>query len=518
MKSNLIHTHFFILLLSILFTGGCTKEVEERLNFIVIYTDDMNFDHLGYYNESIITPTIDNLAANGFILNRYYTSAPVCTPSRYGLLTGRYASRSKTLVNRYPTDEPAFLRWNTHIEEGDKTLAHILNEGGYSTGMVGKYHNFDNEMYQTDCSKLDPLSEDGRECLEGNYSAMKGAVKQSSGFQYVESLYANNLHALGLPAELQQHNMDWVTKGALEFIDQNKETPFFLYVATTIPHGPEPLNSIKAGSKITPAGYLDDEITVQPSRDELLKRVTDAGLPENAAVFTWIDDGITAIMKSLEEKGLLKNTIIIFASDHSGEFSGRAKMTNYEGGVHTPAFVWSPGKIESGGESEALVANIDFVPTVLDLAGIEIPDSYVTDGYNLMPLLKGEEESIRESIFLEITYSRGVVTDRWKYITTRFPSDIQSKINETNYDQFNQEGVQVTHDVLSGRMRSRYNAHEIYPGYFDPDQLYDLENDPGEQKNLFQEPAYSDTIDMLEKELTDYLARFPHSFGEFKKD
>jgi len=506
-----------VLFLLLIFFSSCSKQLrQDRPNIILIYTDDMNFDDLGIYNAQVLTPNIDTLANQGMIFNRYYASSPVCTPSRYGVLTGRYASHSSSLLERYDVTDPAFLRWNTHIQEADPTIAHLLSNHGYKTGMVGKYHNLDNEPLQTNCSLLDPKSLEGKQCIQANYNVMVDTVRTLSGFDVVDRLYANNLHALALPKELQHHNMEWVLEGALDFIDQNHNDPFFLYMATTIPHGPPPLASMNASSFITTSGYLQNPPETGIDRESIFRRVKDAGLPESAAVYTWLDDAVGEIVEKLKVTGQYENTMIIFASDHSGAFGGRGKMTNYEGGVNTPAFVWWPGRIKPNSQSEALVANIDLGPSILDAAGVVIPSDYIMDGFSAIPLVTGQTDQIRESVFLEITYSRGIVTDRYKFLATRFPKHIQDKITNDNYDLWNQEGLHATSDTLHGISRSRYNAHELYPAYFDQNQLYDLVQDPGEQTNLAEVEEYRSLVDQFTKELSDYLNRFPHSFGEFK--
>ncbi|GGA72706.1 hypothetical protein GCM10011369_13090 [Neiella marina] len=486
----------------------------QRPNVIMIYTDDMNFkDAAVFGGKEVMTPTIDRLANEGARLDRYYVSSPVCTPSRYNLLTGRYASYSSTLLERYPTSEPAFLRWNTHIEEGENTIAEMFQNSGYVTGFVGKYHNFENEAIQLH-NELDddPRDPEVAARIAKNYQDMKSIIQQLTGFDYMESLYYNNLHAMALPAEMQQHNQEWVTQSALEFIDQNHGKPFYLYMATTTPHGPPPVASMKSDPRITPAGFLDQAPQVQASRDSAFIRVKQAGLPESAAVMLWIDDAIQALLDKLEHHDLLDNTMIIFASDHSGKNGGRGKMTNYEGGVNTPAFVWWPKKI-SPQQVDGLVSSVDIVPTILDATGVSTEQPL--DGQSMLPLLTGQTDQLRDDAYLEITYTRGVVTDRWKYIAVRFPSDIRDDARQ-NPGKYNQEGLTQTTDALAGTLRSRYRAHELHPGYFDFDQLYDLQNDPDERHNLANDPAYADVLAEMKARLKQHVAPLPHAFGEFK--
>ena len=212
--------------------SGCTKE-ERKPNVVIIYTDDHNFEHIGVYGGNVLTPNMDRIANEGALFNRFYVTSPVCTPSRYSLITGRYAVRSKVLQKRQPTDQPAFIRWNTFLSKEDRTSAHLFKEAGYVTGMVGKYHiggEFGyiggNESYD------DPAVKD---TIAAIYRKWQQNVKDVAGFDYVESLYGNNLHIIGVPKSMQYHNMEWITKGAIDFIDQQKDKPFFLYIPSLPP-------------------------------------------------------------------------------------------------------------------------------------------------------------------------------------------------------------------------------------------------------------------------------------------
>ncbi|KPL20140.1 MAG: hypothetical protein AMS23_11535, partial [Bacteroides sp. SM1_62] len=135
MKKIVLILIAWLMLIMICCTGN-----ERKPNVVIIYTDDHNFEHIGVYGGNVLTPSIDRIANGGARFNRFYVSSPVCTPSRYSVITGRYAVRSKVLQKRQPTDQPAFIRWNTFLSKEEKTSAHLFKEAGYATGMVGKYH------------------------------------------------------------------------------------------------------------------------------------------------------------------------------------------------------------------------------------------------------------------------------------------------------------------------------------------------------------------------------------------
>ncbi len=338
-----------------------------------------------------------------------------------------------------------------------------------------------------------------------------------AGFDYVESLYGNNLHIIGVPKSMQYHNMEWITRGAVDFIDRYRDQPFFLYMAPTLPHVPGPLASLKADPRITAAGMLDEPITgVQPSRESVFGRTRAAGIPDENAPMTWLDDGIGAVLQRLEEYGILEHTIVVFASDHQ---SPRAKMTCYEDAANAPAAIMWKGHIPEGVVSDVLVSNIDVVPTLLDLTGVGQPENYLVDGESWREFLGTDsgrsprvpEEAatagpVHESLYLEVVYQRAVVTPEWKYIAVRFPDTTQVKITPENRNQFN----------IEGRMGpDRYHNHTIYPGYHDDDQLYFLPDDPDEQNNLAGYPEYGEQLDRMKIMLGEYTSVLPFAFGEF---
>jgi len=152
-------------------------------------------------------------------------------------------------------------------------------------------------MVLTGCSNK-PASQhpDIQRRIHANYIMLKEMVQKTSGFDFVESAYINNLHTLALPLPMRHHNMEWITAGALDFIEKAGDQPFFLYLATTLPHDSAPVSSMFADPNITPAGLLEETPNVQPGRLEVIEKVKQAGFPEEAAPYTWLDDGIGAVI------------------------------------------------------------------------------------------------------------------------------------------------------------------------------------------------------------------------------
>ncbi len=485
-----------------------------RPNVVLIYTDDHDLSEIGCYGGKVLTPHMDGLARDGTRFTRFYAASAVCSPSRYNALTGRFASRSVSQQKKTPVTGPVNIGWEAGLydERDQRTcLACALKEAGYATGMVGKWHQgFEGPLKKFNQDE-DPAAPKVREKLEDNYARLIRSV-QACGFDYAAALYHGNVGdaAKGakhwLPKPLQVHNMEWVTEGALRFIEENKGRPFFLYMAPTLVHGPSPLKSLAdADPRATPRGYLDKVPEVQPTRADVLRRVREAGLDPKEAGSTWLDDGVGAVLKRLDELGLAKNTLVLLAGDNGNV----AKFTCYDGGARMPFVARWPGVVPAGRVSDALVSNIDFAPTILELCGAKPAAATPCDGQSIALALRGDSGYRRDSLMLEITTERAVVSrDGLKYIAVRYTPEIleQAKAGK-RFNHWCQPLESATHT---------YGADTQYPAYFDDDQLYDLTADPKEQRNLARDPAQAARLEALRAELRAYSQRLPHPFGEFK--
>jgi arylsulfatase A-like enzyme len=266
------------------------------------------------------------------------------------------------------------------------------------------------------------------------------------------------------------------------------------------------VDSLRADPRIAASGYLDEPSSgVQPSRTDVLKRVGEAGLPPRTAGVTWLDDGVGAVLAKLDSMGVADNTLVIMASDNGT----RGKFTCYDAGARMACLMRWPGVIPAGSVCTELVSNVDFAPTLYELAGVTVPPDAVVDGASLVPLLTGEGTYERPYLYLEITHERAIVSrDKFKYIAVRFPRNIQEKVDA---------GMPHTHWGLpmDDKVHHTYNAEKQYPAYFAADQLYNLADDPDEQRNLADNPAYADQVQRLKNLLTQVSQRLPHQFGEF---
>lgn len=472
-------------------------------NILFILTDDQNPDTLGCFGGKVLTPALDNLCRAGVKFTRAYNSSSVCTPSRYTCLTGQYASRCTTarFLKLNPPGRQSNVGFNVQVEPGSWNVARVLRANGYRTGFVGKWHTGAPPLLQipADANLRDPAV--ARQ-LAGNQARLCDYIKQA-GFDYAASVYRGNIDDHKLDA-LKYHNMEWVTKGAVDFLDQAGDQPFFLHLCTTLQHSPPPNQSIAGDPTMTPAGHLPAPLDVQAPRAGIGNRLQAAGIAANMGHATWLDDGIAAVIEKLSKLGKLDNTIVLFFSDNT---TMGGKGTCYDGGARTPCFLWGKGRVPAGVTCDQPVQNIDFVPTIFDFAGVRPPAEMQIDGRSLVPLTANPPPKWRDAVLLEIGHTRAVVTGRWKYIALRYSPEMQRQIDNKTLNR------PAYHMDVSLNLQEL--AVKTHPGYWDADQLYDLQADPHERANLAKDPRHAQTLAELKGRLKELLAGFNRPFGEF---
>ncbi len=421
-----------------------------RPNILLLLCDDLGYADLGCYGTDIIrTPNIDRLARQGVRFTSFYASNSVCTPSRAGLLTGRYSQRSGMSWVLLPENEPIRHRVSknagqlvgrlgfvdlgpnagtTGLPQSEITLAEALKMGGYRTGMVGKWHLGD---YSTN-PDYNPLNH--------GFDFYFGVPHSNDMIPF--PLYRNK-EELEANVEDQAKLTALYTREAIAFIEEDKEKPFFLYFAHTFPH--QPLFATERFRGKSKGGLYGD--TVEE-----------------------IDWSVGRVMDCLERNGLEQNTLVIFTSDNGPWFEGDPggqrgrKGQSYEGGFRVPMIARYPSVIPAGSVCEEPAMNIDFFPTSLALAGVEPPQDRMIDGRNILGLMTGEEQKTPHEAFYfyHVEELEAIRSGKWKYIRNihhyvwPLPVDKETK--------------------LAGRMgKGRLGRWPL---------LYDLEIDPHESYNL----------------------------------
>ncbi len=529
-------------------TGHAEKPETPSLskpNIILIVTDDQKRASFNFLKDGQdengkginLTPTMDKMVSEGILFSNMYASSSVCTPSRFSCLTGTYASRAK---NKGFTDTTkqygqAHIVWNTFILASTPNVGRILQQNGYRTGFVGKDHVMDAPSPVKIPKNADPRDPAVKKVLLESQALSVEMVKEK-GFDFAASIYPGNVEGhQTLPKTLWQHNQDWITQGAVNFLDECKahDKPFFLYMATTIEHGPRQTTSYNDDPLATPAGFLDKPLTVQAFRASISARLEAAGLAEDKGNPLWLDDSLSALLKKLEENGELENTIIFFFNDHGVE---AGKGSCFEGGVHTQSFVWGKG-VKGERVYGGMVENIDFAPTFFELAGVPKEQYAYVDGKSMVTVLEGSEVSMNDSIYCEMGCSRAVIKEGFKYMAVRSPDFLRNmpfadrkeildaRIERQAYNERKPWPVKDPNTPfghvgrLPGGMFDERAAMAKYPHYFDADQLYDLNNDPNEQVNLADNPEYREKLETLKKEMVRYFNEkdIPGPYGEFKE-
>ena len=507
------------------------EDTEKKPNIIFFIADDMmpyHFNCLPEGKGKNYTPTLDRMANEGVVLTQQHVVSPVCTPSRYNCLTGKFASRANNSFFKQVTkanDNQTVVEFNSHIIKTDVTIPRLLQKAGYTTGMSGKNHVVHANTKRPkdfDGSARDPKNV---AILKANHDHVQQVMREA-GFDQVGNVYHNNPDFLGLH-EIAVQNMDWITETAVEFVGQKRDNPFFLYVATTIPHAPEgALRSWNANPLITPLGYLEKPLTVQPARETIPARLKENGfkVTNDTANMLWMDDALTALFAKLEETNQIDNTIIFFFNDHGQSSKG----TLYQGGVHNPSIIWKKGGFKCGPSLDALVSNVDFVPTILDMADVQTDEKF--DGVSFLPYMNKEAEQAPRTLYHELGYARAIRIGDWKYLAVRYPAkydnmslEERSKaLKEWNAERVRKHIETVTDDptakfshltALPGGGHAESRSTGSYPAYYDRDQLYNLAEDPKEQKNLATSPEYQAKLKEMREELNKITSELP---GDFK--
>ena len=501
--------------IALLTATGLANELT-RPNIILFLIDDQDQESIGVFGGKTYTPNLDRMAAEGMKFTQAYVSSAVCTPSRYAFATGRYAGNSTSKLYMKACggpDQQGHPSFNMALERDRMNVGHVLSQAGYATGWVGKFHleseldfpefhQGENGLREVPKKGL-PANAETTALFAHNERVMRSYIK-ALGFSWAKHIYPGNMQA-----PYSHHNPEWTTAAALEFIELNRDRPFYLHYCTTLLHGPE--GSWRRSMEeplVSGEGQLKALPNVMTPRRQLLKTIADKGLdPDSrAAGEAWIDDALGAILKKLKQLGIDDNTLVLFAPDHGRR--GKSSLFTRDG-VGIPAIARWPAAIPAHSVCDELVQNVDWVPTVFDAAGVTLPSGYRMDGQSLLPLLKGDSHAKgRDHLYLEMGFARAVATKQWKYIAVRYPKEQIETIKRASLEKLPRAMSYIGRLGIGIRGADR-------PGFWDGDQLYDLQTDPGEMKNLAANPEYAVQLKKMKQLLTKDLRAMGRPFGEF---
>lgn len=487
---------------------GCkddpTKTIAPRPNIIFLLTDDLRYDALGYMgNENIFTPELDKLASDGVYFRNAYHISPICLPSRAGIMLGQYLGTHGAGFDS-PTNK---VITNTEFKKSYPT---VLKENGYTTGFIGK---FGFPVTGTEKIVSESLESKVANLPIETFDVWNGFPGQGSYLPKEGSFngYENKWNA--------KHLNEFMGYQALDFIESKKDKsqPFCLSISFKAPHAPflpeEDMRSLYETSDFprkendTPEDFARlPEVVRTKSRNALRYQGKKADTSwhlwkdENYQEFmknyygliSGVDRVVGRIRKSLEEKGLAKNTIIIFTSDN-GFFCGSRQLTGkallYEESVKAPLIVFDPRNEENGRVATGLISHVDLAPSILDYAGVDIPEEM--QGESIVDAVTNKVEEIHKAVYGENNFDdnhpiASETDDRSTY------QSIRSKFLRTKDFKF-----------------IRY--HECRPIV---EELWDMRVDSAESKNLIADPQYHDiAVDMREK-LNAFETENVHYFNE----
>ena len=501
MNKKSFHKKLFITILLVIHVAAFAQK--EQPNIVIIYVDDLGYGDIGINGAiGVKTPHIDTLAKNGFNFSDAHSSSATCTPSRYSLLTGSYAFRSKAAI--LEGDAPLI------IDPNKETLPAMLQKAGYKTGVVGKWHlglgkgkiNWNRkillgpEEVGFDYSFLIPATGDRVPCVFLENQQVVGLDVEDPitvsygtridgypfGFEHPELLkvHTDPYHQGAIINGISRigymkggKNALWVdedfpfilTEKANDFIEESKDKPFFLYFSLHDIHQPRIAN---------------------------IKFVESSTMGPRGDVIAQMDWCVGQIMEKLESNNLLENTLIIFTSDNGpilddgyldyarelvgnhkpgGEFRG-AKYSIYEAGTRMPTIVYWPKKVKPG-HSNALLSQVDLYRSLATLVNQKVEEDAAPDSQDFLEAWLGKSKKGRE-ILLEEAYTFGLRMGKWKYIK---PKD----------------------EAVPNWIKNKF----VDPGFRKEKQLFNLENDASETRNVSKD--YPKIVAIMEEKLNQIL-------------
>jgi arylsulfatase/arylsulfatase A len=412
----------------------------KRPNIILIMTDDQGFGDVGFHgNTELSTPHLDRLASESAEFTNFYVQ-PLCTPTRAALLTGRYPERTGAVEVNYG---------RSIIREDEITIAENLKAAGYRTGIFGKWHLGDNFPVR-------PSDKGFEECLHHTAGGV-GQAGDPPGNTYFDPILRHN----NVPKKYKGYCNDIFFQEAMDFAEQNKAQPFFIYLATNLPHLP-----LQVAEKY-----------VAPYRKYGVNEIN----AKTYGMIANIDENVGFLMERLQELNLVENTILIFLSDNGPRTSRQkddvypdrynaglrgTKSSIYEGGIRVPFLIRWPNKIRAGLKLPQIAAHIDVLPTLLEACGADpIDQDRIIDGQSLLPLVTQSNPPWSDrTLFFQhnanhepLMYSHFAARSQRYKLVQPFPNPRDQLLDIGEFD---------------------------IPAQLDNVELYDIEKDPSEIDNI----------------------------------
>ncbi len=430
-----------------------------RPNIIFILVDDMGYGDFSAFNGGISnTPTLDRLMEESVCLTHHYTASPVCNPSRACLLTGRYPHRTGSIDT---------LEWRglERLALRETTLAQMLKAAGYATGLVGKWHlgAFDPRYHPNQRGFDEAVCFCG-----GMHDYYDWRIEYNDTVKRSDGTYLTDV---------------W-TEEAVQFIERHRNEPFFLHVTYNAPH--------------TPLQAPQEEVEPFAGEEHLTK-----GVAILYGMLRRMDAGVARILDTLDRLGLQEDTIVFFTSDNGPQFSGEGEMcitrfncqfngakgSVYEGGIRVPMLVRWPAVLPAGTEADEMVHFSDWLPTILAIAGLELPkDSLRIDGVNVLPALRGERGQVETTRYWQwnrytplVTCNAAMRDGDWKLVRPA----IREAMEVPDIKWLRVSMYEPEHFIENGIIREPDPPREVPAP--PPVELYNIADDPFERQNVADE-------------------------------
>lgn len=401
---------FILILLAVFLLSSC--RTPKKPNIIILYTDDQGTLDAGCYGAGdLITPNIDQLARNGIRFTQAYSHTVSC-PSRAAMLTGRDPQRAG--VSNWTQNDAHDERMGINMPLSEVTIAEVLKENGYRTGLFGKWHLGAAPGYG-------PLEQGFDEFFGFRSGFIDNYVHYFLHFNGFHDLWQNN----GEIFDRGLYFPELMTEKALEFIERNKDQPFFVYAAFNLPHYPEEPDSLfmsyYADMMEPRRSYAKVVSTVDWRIGQITGKLKELGILENTVIFFMSDNGhsteSTTILVDNHSSGLPKGTD--YSAHGGGGYTGKwrgAKGNFLEGGIRVPAIISYPGHFRENQVRDQIITCMDFLPTICELTGSRLPGCRL-DGHSLVPILEsGKAESLHDILYFQWQKQWSVREGRWKLI------------------------------------------------------------------------------------------------------
>jgi len=485
------------LMIGLIFLGHSALSASEKPNVIIILMDDMGKDSVSGLNPKLgfKTPRIDSLMQQSMSFTDAHSGSAVCTPTRYGLLTGRYSWRSRLKMYIVP-------KWDAPlIEEGRMTVGSMLQSNGYNTACIGKWHLGMGWSFQSKkavpVGKSKLLAKLAREGIDWDQPITDGPITRGFDYYFGDDtinwppfVYIENDKVLGRP-DAKTYKVaggDWVenrvlptiTAKAVNYIQTQAQTgkPFFLYFSMTSPHSPiVPSEDFQGKSGISP--YVDFVMETDFRVGQIIDAVDQSGLRDNTIIIVTADNGTS--IKFHKKDGTLSKGVNLNYS-----YRG-AKSDIFEGGHNVPFIVRWPKKIKAGSSNQTIICLTDIMATIADIVGVDLPDTAAEDSVSLLPAFNGKVLNRGAIINHSISGKFAIRQGKWKLAFCPGSGGWSSPLDKTAKKQ-------------------------LKP----PFQLFDLSEDPKETKNLIK--ANPELVQSLTKQLYELIANGRSTPGREQKN